>query len=106
MMHKAAWMLGLCCVLPVLAQQSPNDIEMLKKYAGTWAVDCAMRLLAPTMNDANEPFARPMRAGGAVSSAIGVARGGVAGCGFASGAEASSRGGRVRYCTGPAAAAI
>ena len=41
MMHKTAWMLGLCCALPVLAQQSPNDIEMLKKYAGTWAADCA-----------------------------------------------------------------
>ena len=41
MMRKAAWMLGLCCVLPVLAQQSPNDIEMLNKYAGTWAVDCS-----------------------------------------------------------------
>ena len=26
---------------PALAQQSPNDVEMLKKYAGTWAVDCA-----------------------------------------------------------------
>ncbi|HRH87473.1 MAG TPA: hypothetical protein PLO41_11545 [Rubrivivax sp.] len=41
MTHKAAWMLGLCCVLPALAQQSQNDIEMLNKYAGTWAVDCA-----------------------------------------------------------------
>ena len=41
MTHKAAWMLGLCCALPALAQQSPNDIEMLKKYAGSWAVDCA-----------------------------------------------------------------
>jgi hypothetical protein len=41
MTHKAAWVLGLCCALPALAQQSPNDLEMLKKYAGTWAVDCA-----------------------------------------------------------------
>jgi hypothetical protein len=41
MMHKAAWMLGLCCAVPALAQQSANDIEMLTKYAGTWAVDCA-----------------------------------------------------------------
>ena len=41
MTHKAAWMLGWCWVLPALAQQSANDIEMLKKYAGTWAVDCA-----------------------------------------------------------------
>ncbi len=24
----------------VWAQQGPNDIEMLKKYTGTWAVDC------------------------------------------------------------------
>lgn len=41
MTHKVAWILGLCCALPALAQQSPNDIEMLKKYAGTWAVDCS-----------------------------------------------------------------
>jgi hypothetical protein len=41
MTHKAAWILGLCCTLPALAQQSPNDLEMLKKYAGTWAVDCS-----------------------------------------------------------------
>ncbi|MBN8507498.1 MAG: hypothetical protein J0L57_02685 [Burkholderiales bacterium] len=41
MTHKAAWALGLCCALPALAQQSANDLEMLKKYAGTWAVDCA-----------------------------------------------------------------
>jgi hypothetical protein len=40
MKHHAAWILGLCCTLNVQAQQSPNDIEMLKKYAGTWAVDC------------------------------------------------------------------
>jgi hypothetical protein len=26
---------------PAWAQQSPNDIEMLNKYAGTWAVDCS-----------------------------------------------------------------
>jgi hypothetical protein len=41
MKHLAAWILGLCCTLGAQAQQSPNDIEMLKKYAGTWAVDCA-----------------------------------------------------------------
>jgi hypothetical protein len=41
MIRRAAWMLLLSCVLPVPAQQSPNDLEMLKKYAGTWAVDCA-----------------------------------------------------------------
>jgi hypothetical protein len=40
MMRKAAWMLGWCWALPALAQQSANDIEMLKKYAGNWAVDC------------------------------------------------------------------
>jgi hypothetical protein len=40
-MHKTACMLGLLVALPALAQQSPNDVEMLKKYAGTWAVDCA-----------------------------------------------------------------
>lgn len=33
MTHKTAWMLGLCCVLPALAQQSPNDIEMPTKRA-------------------------------------------------------------------------
>jgi len=40
MTPKAIWMLCLSCALPALAQQSPNDIQMLKKYAGTWAVDC------------------------------------------------------------------
>jgi hypothetical protein len=35
-----AWMLCLGTAAPVWAQQSANDIEMLKKYAGTWAVDC------------------------------------------------------------------
>lgn len=34
--------LALCLAAPSLAwaEQGPNDIEMLKKYAGTWAVDC------------------------------------------------------------------
>jgi hypothetical protein len=41
MKHHAAWILGLCCTLGALAQQSPNDIEVLKKYAGTWAADCS-----------------------------------------------------------------
>lgn len=27
--------------MPAQAQQTPNDIEMLKRYSGTWAVDCA-----------------------------------------------------------------
>jgi hypothetical protein len=41
MTHKAAWMLSLLgWALPALAQQSPNDLEMLKKYAGAWSVDC------------------------------------------------------------------
>jgi hypothetical protein len=40
-MHKTTCMLGLLVALPALAQQSPNDVEMLRKYAGTWAVDCA-----------------------------------------------------------------
>jgi hypothetical protein len=40
-MRKAACMLALCCTFSAQAQQSPNDIEMLTKYAGTWAVDCA-----------------------------------------------------------------
>jgi hypothetical protein len=40
-MHKTTCMLGLLIALPALGQQSPNDVEMLKKYAGTWAVDCA-----------------------------------------------------------------
>lgn len=41
MTRKAVWMLVLCAALPALAQQGPNDVEMLKKYAGTWAVDCS-----------------------------------------------------------------
>jgi hypothetical protein len=43
MTHTAAWMLGLACLLPALtlAQQNANDVDMLKKYAGTWAVDCS-----------------------------------------------------------------
>ena len=41
MWRTAVWLLGSCCVLPALAQQSANDIEMLKMYAGTWAVDCS-----------------------------------------------------------------
>lgn len=38
---KIACLVLLGCALPALAQQSPNDLEMLKKYAGTWAVDCS-----------------------------------------------------------------
>jgi hypothetical protein len=41
MKHRAlALMFCLGAVAPTLAQQSPNDIEMLSKYTGTWAVDC------------------------------------------------------------------
>jgi hypothetical protein len=40
-MRTAAWILALGCALPALAQQSANDVETLKKFAGTWAVDCA-----------------------------------------------------------------
>ena len=36
-----ARMLMLAAALPALAQQSPNDIAMLNKYAGSWAVDCS-----------------------------------------------------------------
>ena len=39
--RSVALMLCLATAGPACAQQSPNDIEMLKKYAGTWAVDCA-----------------------------------------------------------------
>ena len=41
MLRKSMWTLLLALALPALAQQSPNDIETLKKHAGTWAVDCA-----------------------------------------------------------------
>jgi len=40
-MRTAALCLLLATALPVWAQQGPNDIEMLKKYAGSWAVDCS-----------------------------------------------------------------
>lgn len=40
MRHHFASMLLLGCTLPALAQQSANDIEVLTRYAGTWAVDC------------------------------------------------------------------
>jgi hypothetical protein len=41
MSRKIAFMALLGCALPALAQQSANDIETLKKFAGTWGVDCA-----------------------------------------------------------------
>jgi len=40
---KHAALAGVLCLgsaAPAWAQQSANDIEMLKKYSGTWAVDC------------------------------------------------------------------
>lgn len=42
-MHcKTAGILMLtCAALPALAQQSANDVQVLTKHAGTWAVDCA-----------------------------------------------------------------
>ncbi len=41
MKHRTvSLVLGLCAVAPTWAQQSANDLEMLNKYAGTWAVDC------------------------------------------------------------------
>jgi len=40
-MRTAALCLLLAAALPVWAQQGPNDVEMLKKYAGTWALDCS-----------------------------------------------------------------
>jgi hypothetical protein len=41
MSRSAASTLLLALALPALAQQSPKDVEMLNKHAGTWAVDCA-----------------------------------------------------------------
>jgi invasion protein IalB len=38
---RVAFVLLLGCALPAMAQQSPTDVEMLNKYAGTWAVDCS-----------------------------------------------------------------
>jgi hypothetical protein len=40
-MRTAALCLLLAAALPAWAQQGPNDVEMLKKYAGTWALDCS-----------------------------------------------------------------
>jgi invasion protein IalB len=39
-MPLVALCLLLAAALPAWAQQTPNDLEVLKKYAGTWAVDC------------------------------------------------------------------
>jgi hypothetical protein len=40
-MSTAALCLLLAAVLPAWAQQGSNDVDMLKKYAGTWALDCS-----------------------------------------------------------------
>jgi hypothetical protein len=40
-MRTAALCLLLAAALPAWAQQGLNDVEMLKKYAGTWALDCS-----------------------------------------------------------------
>jgi hypothetical protein len=39
-MRRLVLCLLLATALQAQAQQGPNDLEMLKKYAGTWAVDC------------------------------------------------------------------
>ena len=39
-MRRLVPCLLLATALQAQAQQGPNDLEMLKKYAGTWAVDC------------------------------------------------------------------
>lgn len=41
MLRKTVWTMLLPLALPALAQQGPNDVETLQKYAGTWSVDCA-----------------------------------------------------------------
>ncbi len=41
MSRSAASTLLLAPALPALAQQSPKDVEMPNKHAGTWAADCA-----------------------------------------------------------------
>jgi hypothetical protein len=42
MIRLAALLLPLCLgiALPALAQQTANDLQVLNKYAGSWAVDC------------------------------------------------------------------
>lgn len=42
----------------MLAQQGPNDLQMLKKHAGTWAVDCARPDGARLGVDAGPPLER------------------------------------------------
>lgn len=40
MSRTTAVSLLLALALPALAQQGPNDVEVLTQHAGTWAVDC------------------------------------------------------------------
>jgi hypothetical protein len=41
-MHRSmALAIGLLAALPAFAQQTPNDVSTLNKYAGTYAVDCS-----------------------------------------------------------------
>lgn len=40
-MRIAALHLLPVAALPAQAQQGPKDLEMLKKYAGSWTVDCS-----------------------------------------------------------------
>jgi len=40
-MNRLAACLLLACALPAVGQQGPNDVEVLKKYAGTWALNCS-----------------------------------------------------------------
>ena len=40
-MNRFAACLLLACALPAAGQQGPNDVQVLTKYAGSWAVDCS-----------------------------------------------------------------
>jgi hypothetical protein len=51
----------LAAALPARAQQGPNDLEMLARYAGTWAVDCGKPSGTRLMVD---PKALTLSAGG------------------------------------------
>ena len=41
MLRRTVSTMLLALALPVLAQQSANDVATLTKFAGTWAADCA-----------------------------------------------------------------
>ena len=57
---SAALVLCLAAAGPACAQQNANDIEVLKKYAGTWAVDCGK----PGARLTVDPKALTLSAGG------------------------------------------